>query len=121
MASQPRPRLGLRLDTNLTVSMLIFLYVRLFLGSYGSFLSKTELIVQVLDVVDGGACSGFLHVGDTITQVNSVSVVGREPQDAQTVFEQSCTSLGMVVLHIDRPCNGMLQMKNHECSCALSD
>ena len=68
-------------------------------------------MVQVLDVVDGGACSGYLHVGDTITQVNSVSVVGKEPRDAQAVFEQSCTSLGKVVLHIDRPCKGMLHRR----------
>ena len=66
-----------------------------------------ELMAQVLAVVDGGACSGLLHVGDTITHVNTVSVVGKEPQDAQAVFEQSCSSLGKVVLHIDRPCNGM--------------
>jgi hypothetical protein len=67
-------------------------------------------MAQVLAVVDGGACSGLLHVGDTITHVNTVSVVGKEPQDAQAVFEQSCTSLGKVVLHIDRPCNGMLHL-----------
>jgi hypothetical protein len=43
--------------------------------------------------------------------VNSVSVIGKEPQDAQAIFESSCTSLGKVVLHIDRPNKGMMHLK----------
>jgi hypothetical protein len=69
-------------------------------------------MAQVLAVVDGGACLGHLFVGDTVTSVNSVSVVGKEPQDAQAVFESSCTSLGKVVLHVDRPCKGMMHPLN---------
>ena len=59
--------------------------------------------MQVIAVVEGGACSGQLHIGDTITQVNSVNIVGKGPKNAQAVFEKSCKSLGKVVLHIDRP------------------
>ncbi len=73
----------------------------------GSF-SILIWMAQVLEVVDGGACWGQLQKGDSITHVNSVSVVGKEPQDAQAVFESSCTSLGKVVLQVVRPCKGIL-------------
>jgi hypothetical protein len=37
-----------------------------------------------------------------ITEVNSVSVVGKEPQYAQAVFQSCLKSLGKVLLQIDR-------------------
>jgi hypothetical protein len=72
--------------------------------------------VQVIAVVDGGACSGQLQIGDTITQVNSVNIVGKGPKNAQTVFEASCRSLGKVVLHLDRPGKCMVATQIRTCT-----
>jgi hypothetical protein len=99
MTMQNRPRLGLILDETLTVVFISFCEI---------FSNSNLSMAQVLSVVQGGACSGQLDVGDRITRVNDVSVVGKEPKDAQAVFESSCTSLGKVILHIDRPGKGVL-------------
>jgi C-terminal processing protease CtpA/Prc len=64
-------------------------------------------MAQVRHVADDGACSGQLLLGDVITEVNSASVVGKEPQEAKAVFEASCKSLGKVLLQIVRPTIGM--------------
>ncbi len=59
---------------------------------------------QVTEVKDGGACSGHLDVGDRITHVDNVSVVGKEPQ---AVIER-CGSLLKVLLTIERKNSGQL-------------
>ena len=99
--SLANPNLGLTLDANLTVQPvcsfdLIILLIRM---------------AQVLAVVDGEACWGELRVGDTITHVNSESVVGKSPDTLQ-LFESSCKSLEKVVLIVDRPCKGMLHLEH---------
>ena len=70
-------------------------------------------------MVAGGACSGQLQIGDTITQVNSVHITGKGPKEFQAVFEASCTSLGKVLLHIDRPgkCKQHISTKPHIDQC----
>ncbi len=76
-------------------------------------------MAQVLAVVDGEACWGELRVGDTITHVNSESVVGKSPDTLQ-LFESSCKSLEKVILQIDRPCAGMFHLGCNRQNYAIS-
>jgi hypothetical protein len=85
-------RLGLTLDSNFRV---------LFSSVFRSLLPFYSA-GQVVAVADGGACSGQLRVGDTITEVNAESINGKDPESALAVFQLSCASRGNIVLRFDR-------------------